>query len=79
MKTTNMNIPVTQESLFHTIRAGDRVEIRTFHGSLLKGRAVMKGPAGWVLNLGGRYGTPGIASEENVVRVFKRNISANNA
>lgn len=33
------------------------------------GRAVMRGPAGWVLNMGGRYGTPGIASEENIVKV----------
>jgi hypothetical protein len=29
----------------------------------------MKGPAGWVLNMGGRFGTPGIATENNIVRV----------
>jgi hypothetical protein len=36
------------------------------------GRAVMRGPAGWVLNMGGRYGTPAIASESNIVKVTKR-------
>jgi hypothetical protein len=29
----------------------------------------MRGPAGWVLNLGGAHGTPGITSEENLVRI----------
>lgn len=33
------------------------------------GRAVMRGPAGWVLNMGGRYGTPGICTRENFVRI----------
>lgn len=31
----------------------------------------MKGPYGWVLNMGGRHGTPGIASPENIVAVSK--------
>jgi hypothetical protein len=31
----------------------------------------MRGPAGWVLNLGGAHGTPGIATPENVVRISK--------
>ena len=58
--------------LIDAVRAGDRVTIITPHGSKLTGRAVMKGPAGWVLNLGGKYGTPGIASDENTISV--RNI-----
>lgn len=33
------------------------------------GRAVMLGPAGWVLNMGGRFGTPGIASPDNTLSV----------
>lgn len=33
------------------------------------GRAVLRGPHGWVLNMGGRYGTPAVASESNIVRV----------
>jgi len=54
-----------------SIRAGDRVTIVDRFGVELSGRAVMRGPAGWVLNMGGRYGTPGIASEENTTRVAK--------
>lgn len=38
------------------------------------GRAVMRGPAGWVLNMGGQYGTPGIASEDNLVAVGKKRV-----
>lgn len=33
------------------------------------GRAVMRGPAGWVLNMGGPHGTPGIATPDNIVRI----------
>jgi hypothetical protein len=58
-----------ESSLFNKIRPGSRVTIVTPHGSKLTGRAVMKGPAGWVLNLGGLHGTPGIASEDNVIAV----------
>jgi|SRR5215469_13112731 len=36
------------------------------------GRAVMRGPHGWVLNMGGRYGTPAVATVENIVRVGKK-------
>jgi len=35
------------------------------------GRVVLRGPAGWVLNLGGKHGTPGIATPENFVRATK--------
>jgi hypothetical protein len=38
------------------------------------GRAVMRGPAGWVLNMGGRYGTPAVATEDRIVRVSKRRV-----
>ena len=58
-----------RKNLFDFITNGSQVAIQTPHGSLLQGRAVMKGPAGWVLNLGGSYGTPGIANEENVIWV----------
>ena len=56
---------------FDDIGPGDRVTIRTPHGQERTGRAVMLGPAGWVLNLGGAHGTPGIASESNIVKVKK--------
>lgn len=32
------------------------------------GHAVMRGPAGWVLNMGGRHGTPAMATVGNLVR-----------
>ena len=59
------------EMLFDTIKARDRVTIVDRFGQQRTGRAVMRGPAGWVLNMGGRHGTPGIASPENVVRVVR--------
>ena len=29
----------------------------------------MRGPAGWVLNMGGKHGTPAIASPDNITAV----------
>jgi hypothetical protein len=63
----------------NAIKAGDKVTILVPNGigrngveyKEKTGTAVMLGPAGWVLNLGGRHGTPGIASEKNTVRVKK--------
>jgi hypothetical protein len=67
------------DPLLSLIRAGDRVTIRIPNGigrngiewKEATGRAVMPGPAGWVLNMGGRYGTPGVATPENIVSVRK--------
>jgi len=64
-------------SALSTIRPGDRVTILVHAGGIGRnvqwkeatGRAVMRGDYGWVLDMGGRHGTPGIASEENLVRV----------
>jgi hypothetical protein len=56
-------------SVLESIRPGDRVTIITPHGNQLVGRAVMRGPAGWVMNGGGPYGTPYIASETNIVHI----------
>ena len=53
------------------IGPGDRVTIRTPQGQERTGRAVMLGPAGWVLNMGGRHGTPDIVDERNIVSVRK--------
>ena len=58
-------------SLFKQIGPGDRVTIETPQGNQVSGRVVMRGPAGWVLNLGGPHGRPGIATESNVVKVVK--------
>lgn len=52
-----------------SLRAGDRVTIVDRFGKQRTGRAVMRGPHGWVLNMGGRHGTPAIASDENIVKV----------
>lgn len=51
------------------IKPGSRVTIVNRFGQTSTGRAVMRGPAGWVLNMGGKYGAPAIATESNVVKV----------
>lgn len=58
------------KSLFSTIRSGDTVIIRTPQGQQVRGRAVMRGPYGWVLNTGGQYGRTAIADERNTVKVI---------
>lgn len=67
--------------LVDSIRHGDKVTILVPAGfgrggqewEPRSGRAVMRGPAGWVLNLGGAHGTPGIASARNIVSVRRSN------
>jgi len=61
--------PELSKSEFHKIKPGSRVTIMTPHGQEATGKVVMRGPAGWVLNMGGPHGRPGIATPENVVRV----------
>jgi hypothetical protein len=58
-----------ERPLVDDIQAGSRVTIVDRFGKQRTGRAVMRGPAGWVLNMGGKHGTPAIASAENVVAV----------
>jgi hypothetical protein len=63
----------SREETMAKIQAGDRVTILVpngigRHGVEYKqktGRAVMRGPAGWVLNMGGAHGTPGVATVKN--------------
>ena len=50
------------------IQVGDMITFSTPHTAEMKGKAVMKGPAGWVVNAGGRHGIPKIVSEANFVR-----------
>ena len=59
-------------SILDAIRAGDRVTISNRFGQQHSGRAVMRGPHGWVLNMGGKHGTPAIADDSNIVRVAPR-------
>lgn len=58
-------------TIYDHIQNGDKVKISTPQGGERSGRAVMLGPAGWVLNLGGKHGTPGIATPKNVLKVRK--------
>lgn len=55
--------------LYEAIHHGSRVTIVNRFGQQRTGKAVMLGPAGWVLNMGGPHGTPAIATPDNVTRV----------
>ena len=74
-------------SLIDRIRPGSRVTILVANGLRIDrqtgklvqdwkestGRAVMRSSVGgWVLNMGGRHGRPGLADERNVVAVGGR-------
>jgi hypothetical protein len=60
---------MTNQSEIDGLRAGDIVTIVNRFGQRLKGRVVMRGTHGWVLNLGGQHGTPGSATKENIVQI----------
>ncbi len=55
------------------IKAGDKVTIETQHRKQRTGHAVMYNQKHncWALNLGGTHGTPGVACQENLVRVMR--------
>lgn len=56
--------------LIDAVRPGDCVTIINPHGSRITGRATMRSSAGgWVLNAGGRHGTPALADESNTINV----------
>lgn len=56
---------------YQDIQVGDSITFSTPHTAEMKGKAVMKGPAGWVVNAGGRHGMPKIVSEKNFIRARK--------
>jgi hypothetical protein len=72
---------MTTSELLHSIKPGDKVTILVHAGigrngpesKPRTGRAVMFNRVhdSWVLNMGGRYGTPGIAQVCNLVSVRK--------
>lgn len=62
---------MADKTLFDLIGPRDRVTIVDRFGVERTGTAVMRGPAGWVLNMGGRHGTPAIASDDNITKVRK--------
>jgi hypothetical protein len=64
---------------YENLKAGDRVTMNmplrgrdTVHQTRT-GKVVMRGPHGFVLNLGGPHGTPGIVDERNFVSATRRN------
>ena len=57
--------------MFKEIQVGDTVYFSTPHSKELKGKAVMKGPIGWVVNGGGRHGMPFVVSEKNFIKFRK--------
>ena len=64
-------VVIAWDNLRQCVHNGDRVTIVDRFGAKRTGRAVMFGPAGWVLNMGGRYGTPAIANQDNIVKIVK--------
>lgn len=60
----------TEGAAVDAIRPGSRVTIRTPQGQERSGKAVMRSSyGGWVLNMGGAHGTPGLADDGNIVAV----------
>ena len=57
--------------MFQDIQSGDTVYFSTPHTAEMRGKAVMKGPHGWVVNAGGRHGTPKVVSESNFIKLRK--------
>ena len=68
------------QRLIDAVEHGDRVTILTPQGQERTGKAVMRSSVGgWVLNMGGPHGTPGLADDRNVVKVRKAKREANRA
>ena len=66
--------PWSQNALVDEIRHGDKVTFLDRFGKQRTGRAVMRSSSGgWVLNMGGRYGTPAVVHEDMIVRVRRGN------
>src|SRR5271157_3434690 len=72
--------PETASQLLASIHPGDRVTIMRPTGmgrggqewAQASGKAVMRSShGGWVLNMGGKHGTPGLVDETNIVSVRK--------
>lgn len=70
---------MARQIAFGEITAGDRVTFMQYAGLSLSGpefkpatgRAVMHSSAGWVLNMGGRYGTPAVCTPDKFVRAVR--------
>lgn len=63
---------ITPLRLIDSVRSGDRVTTVNRFGQKQTGRAVMRSSAGgWVLNMGGQHGTPGLADDSNTINVIR--------
>ena len=66
--------------VFQEIGVGDTVEYSAYAGwgqrgpefKPATGRAVMKGPEGWVLNIGGKHGRTAVVNEENFLGIKRK-------
>lgn len=58
--------------ILDAIHVGDKVVVVNRFGQERSGRAVMRGPHGWVLNMGGAHGTPHVATNEDIVKVIRK-------
>ena len=56
--------------MFKDIMCGDTVYFSTRHSKELKGKAVMKGPVGWVVNIKGT-GIATVVTEKNFIKICK--------
>jgi len=57
--------------MFEDIQVGDTVFFSTPHSTEIKGKAVMLGPHGWVVNIGGNSGIPKVVMKENFIKIRK--------
>ena len=67
MNPTSIAAPST--GLLSCVKPGSRVSIVNRFGQTSTGRCVMKFPTYAVLNMGGRYGTPAVATDDNIAAV----------
>ena len=70
---------MTKLEMIYKARRGDRVTILTPQGQTRTGKVAMtaafSGHNHLVLDMGGRYGTPGVANEANLVSIKFRSAS----
>ena len=75
-----LDLDLVRETMVSNIRPGDRVTILVPNGIgragaeyvERTGRAVICSGTHAALNMGGRYGRPGVATPENIVRINSR-------
>ena len=64
--------PEFAQTVVEQIQPRDTVVTVNRFGQEQRGKAVMRNNYGWVLNMGGPHGTPGIVTAANIVAVPNR-------